>query len=344
MTTKIIGVGEFLPGQPVSNSSMEARFSLRSDWIDTVIGTRQRHFAVDLDTGRLLHEVADMGMHAAESALACAGLEREDIDLLVMSTASPDLLMPATVNVVADRLGLDQIATYQIQSGCAGALQAIDVARSFLELGRYRNALVVSADSAYKFLDLSLPFDKLPAYELINLALFGDGAGSLVLSTSKRRPGIVIEQLTNRFEGRGRSPGQLLNWASPSGFAGPEGLGHEKTLSAKEDYKQIEERVPVMARELLDELLDATGRTRGDIQHFLPPQLAGRITQIIIDVLKVDPSRCITRVADVGNTGNATPYFQLTELWQRMTSGQAAVVLAIESSKWLKTGMVLSRE
>jgi len=121
-------------------------------------------------------------------------------------------------------------------------------------------------------------------------------------------------------------------------------LAHARVASAKEDYKQIEARVPVMARALLEELLEAAGRSRADIQYFLPPQLAGKITGAIIDVLGVEPARCISRVADVGNTGNATPYFQLNELWQCMQAEEYAVVLTIESSKWLKTGMVLRRE
>lgn len=344
MIAKIVGVGEFLPGEPISNAKMEARFSLRADWVDAIIGTRSRHFAVDLDSGEVVFDLAALAVRAAERALASARLEKDDVDLIVLSTATPDALMPATVNVVADRLGIDQVATYQIQAGCAGSLQAIDVAAAFLGRENCRNALVVSADTCYKFLDLSLPFAELPPAELINLALFGDGAGALVLSNSKRRPGIVIEQILNRFEGLGHAPGQVLNWASPSGFAGKVTDERARVASAKEDYKQIEVRVPVMARALLEELLEAGGRSRADIRYFLPPQLAGKITGAIIDVLGVEPARCITRVADVGNTGNATPYFQLNELWQRMQPEEYAVVLTIESSKWLKTGMVLRRE
>lgn len=344
MSIKIIGTGEFLPGPPIGNPEMEARFTLRADWIDAVIGTQSRHFALDLASGELRHDVADMGVQASRRALEQAGLEPDEIDLVVMSTATPDSLMPATVNLVADRLGMDGVATYQIQAGCAGAVQAIDVASAMLERGRCRTALVVSADSAYKLLDLSQPFSELPPAELINLALFGDGAGALVLCAAPRAPGIAIDVIVNRFEGKGIAPGQVLGWAAASGYAGPGAEQGVRAAVAKEDYKQIERRVPVLARELFEELLGAIGKTRDDIRFVLPPQLAGRMSRGIIDTLRVAPERCITRVAEVGNTGNATPYFQLTRLWQQMEEGDRALLLAVESSKWLKTGLCLRKE
>jgi 3-oxoacyl-[acyl-carrier-protein] synthase-3 len=339
---KIIGVGEFLPGDPVTNEKMEKVFGLRADWVDLAIGTRTRHFAVDLESKQVRFRLADLCERAARGALESAGAAAEDIDAIVLSSATPDHLMPATVNVVAERLGIDQVATFEIQSGCAGAIQAVLVAKALLETGAFRTVMTISGDTSYKFIDFSRDFSKLPPSELINFALFGDGAGAAVLTTSPRVRGIRVDHAVNRFEGKGRKPGHLLHWYVPGGAA-PEAT-HDGAASASEDYKAIESNVPVMARELLEELLGMMGRTREDVSFFLPPQLGGKISGSIIRGLELSPDRCINRVAEVGNTGNATPYFQLTELHRRMRSGDTAIALAIESSKWIKTGLALGRE
>jgi 3-oxoacyl-[acyl-carrier-protein] synthase-3 len=341
--TTLVGVGTFLPGPPISNERMEAAFPVRADWIDAMIGTRFRHLAFDLDRREAAFSLTDLAEQAARQALARAAFAAEDIDLMVMSTATPDHLMPSTVNVVADRLGMDGIATYEIQAGCAGAVQALHVASALLQEGNFSNALVVSADTSYKFFDLDRDLAGLPASELVNLALFGDGAGAAVMTSSPRASGLRVELIVNRLEGRGRAPGHLVNWLPPGGRAAVPGSGGS-AQSAQEDYKAIEERVPRMARELLDEILAATGRSRATVQRFLPPQLGGRITDRIIRILELDPARCINRVAEVGNTGNATPYFQIERLWDELQPGHAAVALAIESSKWIKTGLSLVRE
>jgi 3-oxoacyl-[acyl-carrier-protein] synthase-3 len=337
---RIVGVGEFLPGQPVTNSQIEETFSLRAEWIDLMIGTKTRHFAVDLATKKVRFDLAGMCTHAGQAALRTAGMTIDQIDLIVMSTATPDRLMPATVNMVAEKLGADHVATFQIQSGCAGALQAVRVAQALLSDGAHCNALVVSGDTSARFLNLDRNYAKVKPSELVNIALFGDGAGAVVLSSERGRSGLVIEHLVNRFEGLGKSPGQLLNWAAPQRHS----LASTDEQDAAEDYKAIEERVPQMARELLDELLSATGRSREDITHHLVPQLGGKMSQRIIKLLELDPTRCISRVDALGNAGNATPYFQLTELWERYRPGDSAVVVTIESSKWIKTGMVLRGE
>ena len=97
-----------------------------------------------------------------------------------------------------------------------------------------------------------------------------------------------------------------------------------------------------MTRELIDELLEIGSKSKEEIDFYLPPQLAGKITDLIISECKLDTSKCINRVREVGNTGNSTPYFQLVELWDKLSAGDNVLLTAIESSKWIKTGMLLN--
>src|SRR5438067_5445678 len=168
-TIHVRSAGASLPGLPVDNGTLARRFGMDTVWeqsVEAFIGTRTRHLAVDVETGQIRHSLADLGEAAGRKALAAAGLAAGDVDLVVMGTATPDTLMPATVNVVADCLGIDGVPTFQLQSGCSGAVQAIDLAAQLLLTGRYRNALVLGGDVGAKHYDLNLDLGSLPPAEL----------------------------------------------------------------------------------------------------------------------------------------------------------------------------------
>lgn len=337
---KLIGVGTSLPGAAVTNSKMEEIFGLREDWIDYMIGTKTRYFAVDLDEKNVKYELSDLASTAAQGAMEQAGLTPQDIDFIVMSTATPDHLMPATVNLVADRLGMNRIPTYEIQSGCSGAIQGLEVAYRFLGSGSFTTGLVIGGDVCHKYMDFQRDFKKMRSSELINLALFGDGAGAAILTNDPRRSGIGISYIVNRFEGLDRAPGQMMNWF---GVQQHQGDG-KKIQPVKEDYKAIEQHVPVMAKEMLEELLKELKCPLDEVEYYLPPQLGGHMTRRIEEWLGLDAAKSISCVAETGNNGNALPYLQLERLMEQMSPGERAVCIAIESSKWIKTGMALVRE
>src|SRR5262245_26000278 len=131
-------VGTALPGPPIDNAALARRLGMSGhweQWIDTFIGTRSRYLTVDIDTGKQRQTLADLCHDAASRAMESGGFDPEDIDLVVLATATPDMLMPATVNVVADVLGIDGVPTFQLQSGCTGAVQALITAHQMLLAG-----------------------------------------------------------------------------------------------------------------------------------------------------------------------------------------------------------------
>jgi 3-oxoacyl-[acyl-carrier-protein] synthase-3 len=335
----IHSVGTALPGPAIDNQTLVKKFaapSFTEEWIDTFVGTKQRHLAVDLDTGEVRYTLADLGVLAAQRALRAATLRGSDVDLVVMATSSPDNLMPATVNLIADRLGIDRVPTFQLQSGCAGAVQALDVAQHMLRCGRYTCALILGADSCAKHLDLSIDFDALAPKERINGMLFGDGAGAMVLSTTPSPDAVAIRHVFVQLVGINRPPGQIVEWR---------GLADRDSSSSAvtEDYKAIEESVPVLAVEALAEMLETLEWQDTEIDYLLPPQLSGRMTARITERLGVGSAQEISCVADTGNTGNALPFFQLERALPRMITGDRAVAIAIESSKWIKAGFALEK-
>jgi 3-oxoacyl-[acyl-carrier-protein] synthase-3 len=338
MTPLLLGTGSALPGEPIGNERLGERFGTDPRWVDRFIGTTSRHLGVDLDTGKVTHTLVDLATEAGAAALAEAGIAAHDVDVLVLATASPDELMPASVNLVADRLGLQAVPTYQLQSGCAGAVQALALAGRMLD-AEHRTALVIGGDSCAKHLVLDHDFPSLPTSELINYVIFGDGAGAAVLTLADEedQPGTRLGPVCNSFVGLGREPGQIIRWfgaADRDGGAQP----------VVEDYKAIEEGVPALAAEMIAELLDRTGWDAASVTHLLPPQLGGRMTARLTgeltDRFGLHGAAEISCVAETGNNGNALPFLQLHRAFP-LAPGDRALAVAIESSKWIRTGFAL---
>jgi 3-oxoacyl-[acyl-carrier-protein] synthase-3 len=342
---RISSVGTALPGQAVNNAALGSFFGLGmafEQWVDTYIGTKTRHLAIDLASGEVRYSLADLGETAGRRALTAAGLAPDGIDLVIMGTSMPDSLLPTTVNLIADRLGINQVSTFQLQSGCTGAMQALDLARQLLSSGEYRTALVLGGDVCAKHVDLSVDYAKLPPSQWVNTVLFGDGVGAVVLrayGADEDEAGggdVRLHRVLTRFTGLGRAPGQVVEWF---------GLRDrfDDMPAVHEDYKAIEELVPTMAIEILDELLDAQDWKRSDVDYLLPPQLSPRMTDRIVARLDVPDAVEIGCVAETGNTANALPFFQLERLLPRMIDGDRAVAVSVESSKWIKGGFLLEK-
>ncbi|MGW0560035.1 3-oxoacyl-ACP synthase III family protein [Streptomyces sp. NPDC003016] len=335
-TTYLASVGTALPGDPVDNATLAKVLGVNEEWIEVFIGTRTRHFARDLATGTVRWSLADLCAQAAGRALDAPGVDRSDIEFVVLGTATPDTLMPATVNHVADQLGLDQVPTFQLQSGCAGAVQALGVAQALITSGQYRTGLVIGGDVCSKHLDLQRDLSGAAPSDLVNFVLFGDGAGAAVLTAEPVGQRVAVRHILNRFTGLGRAPGQVIEW-----FGLADRYDDRQALT--EDYKAIEEGVPVMAVEILWEMLGELDWDADQLDYILPPQLSGRMTRRITEELGLPTAHEVSCVADTGNNGNALPFLQIEKLLQRMSGGEKALAVAVESSKWIKAGFALEK-
>ncbi|MFE6972404.1 3-oxoacyl-ACP synthase III family protein [Streptomyces sp. NPDC057682] len=331
----VAATGTALPGEPVDNTVLGAMLGVSREWIDLFVGTRTRHFGWDPVTGEVRGSLADLCAEAAAQAVQASGLGLADIEFLVLATATPDTLLPTTATEVADRLGLDHLPVYQIQAGCSGAVQALDLGRSLIAGGRHAG-IVVGGDVTHRFLSPHRDTAKIPTGELVNYVLFGDGAGAAVLTGEPEGERIAVRSVLNSWTGRGRKPGQLLDWY------GTTDRTSDRPMLA-EDYKAIEEHVPPIASEILWELLSGLGWELDDLAFLLPPQLSERMTARIVDRLPTTTARQIHCVADTGNTGNALPFLQLDRLLPELKEGDRAVALCVESSRWIRAGFALEK-
>ncbi|MFG2134410.1 3-oxoacyl-ACP synthase III family protein [Streptomyces sp. NPDC048751] len=345
---RLSGFSEVLPGEPVTNRDMAERFGLHEKWLDMMTGNRTRYFCRTDSPPSVPKSTSDLAVAAATGALADAGADVASLDFLVLTTASPDHLMPATVNLVADRIGLNDVPTFQLMSGCAGALTGLYTARALLASG-LRRGLVIGADTCLKLFPSSGEIANMSPAELINFALFGDGAGAVVVEADPDGPGLLVEHLFLRTTGMGRKPAQIARWFGTEGSTvteGPDGPVREPW--GEEDYKAIEHHVPEHAETIFKELAAETGWRLDEVEHVLLPQLNGVMTDGIRKRLGVRPEQAVNCVADTGNNGNAVPFVQLNRAMKRIRSGLGVggrmLVANVESSKWILSGLALRHQ
>ncbi len=181
LTSYILGTGSYLPTERITNEELGSRFGLTPAQIVRRTGIRERRRAAPAEAA------SDLGLAAAEAALKSAGIDPAGIDLIVVSTTSPDLGFPSTACLIQGRLGVRRAPAFDLSASCAGFLAALWVADRFLRSGEYARALVIGTEVKSRFID---PAD--PATAL----LFGDGAGAVVLGRSGPGPQLGPIQLS----------------------------------------------------------------------------------------------------------------------------------------------------
>jgi 3-oxoacyl-[acyl-carrier-protein] synthase III len=181
----MISVGSYLPKQILTNTELAARVDTSDEWIVARTGIRQRHIAAEGEF------TSDLATAAAQVALARAGISAQDVDLIVLATATPDQTFPATAARVQSKLGMMRGFAFDVQAVCSGFVYALSVADNFLRLGQARTALVIGAETFSRILDWE---------DRTTCVLFGDGAGAVVLraeaaTAAADEPGIIATRL-----------------------------------------------------------------------------------------------------------------------------------------------------
>lgn len=184
----ILATGSFLPGDPIDNATLERLCgTLPAEVLDN-IQVRQRHWMIEPDTGRHTTGTSAMATTAARRALARADIDPAEIDLLVVSSASPEYQLPAAVTYVQEQLGLAHCAAIEFRAACTGFVQGLDYARRMLADGTYRTAVVIGAEAISPLLVpmyLGLDPDLVRMRDRLVINSFGDGAGAVVLRSRR---------------------------------------------------------------------------------------------------------------------------------------------------------------
>jgi len=279
---RVIGTGSFLPGEPVSNSDLVARgIETSDDWIVERTGIRMRHLAApDVTASQLAYE-------ASVRAIAAAGCQPSDIDLIIVATSTPDYIFPSTAALLQARLGIvNGGAAFDLQAVCTGFAYALATAEKFIRSGSNQRALVVGAEVFSRILDWS---------DRGTCVLFGDGAGAVVLEASDT-PGILATAL--HADGSHNSILNVPGQVNRGEITGDPFL----RMDGQAVFKFAVRALADVAREVVEQ----AGLGIDDVDWLIPHQANIRIMQATAKRLGVPPEKVIATVGEHGNTSAAS--------------------------------------
>ena len=280
----VLGCGSYLPRQILTNADLAARIDTSDEWIVQRTGIRQRHIAAE---GEFTSHLA---IHAAEAALAHAGVDAQSIDLIVLATSTPDNTFPATAVAVQNGLGIHHGAAFDLQAVCSGFIFALASADNFLRSGAFKRALVIGAETFSRILDWN---------DRGTCVLFGDGAGAVVLE-AEPQPGKLTDRgiLTTHLRSDGRHKAKLYVDGGPSST---QTVGHLR-MEGREVFKHA----VGMITDVIVDAFKTTGTTADDIDWFIPHQANKRIIDGSAHKLGIPPGKIVTTVDRHGNTSAAS--------------------------------------
>ena len=280
----VTGIGSALPDKAVTNAELETRLDTSDEWITQRTGIKQRYIAADGQT------TADLGEAAARAAMADAGVEIADIDLIVLATSTPDHTFPATAVEVQHRLGMRHGAAFDMQAVCSGFVFALATADNAIRSGAANRVLVIGAETFSRILDWE---DRTTA------VLFGDGAGAVVLEAQS---GIGMSNdrgiLTTHLRSDGSHREKLYVDGGPSTT---QTVGHLR-MQGREVFKHA----VAMITDVIEDAFSATALSADDIDWFVPHQANRRIIEASAKKLKIGEEKVVITVDRHGNTSAAS--------------------------------------
>jgi 3-oxoacyl-[acyl-carrier-protein] synthase-3 len=300
MTThaEIVGVGSYLPEKRLTNSDLEKMVDTSDEWIVTRTGIRERPVVADDQA------TSSLATEAGSRAIDDAGVAASEIDMLVVGTSTPDMILPSTACLVQDALGL-ACPAHDVNAACTGFIYALQTGVTAIESGRAKTVLVIGADALTRHVDFT---------DRSTCVLFGDGAGAVVLRAADE-PGVMGIVL-----GSDGSGAEVL--MIPAG--GTRRPTDEKALdeharfvkmNGNEVFRFAVKIIPRATREALD----ASDVALSDLTWLIPHQANERILDTIADRLEMPHERVVSQVARTGNTSAATIPSALDDLY---TSGR----------------------
>ena len=289
----ITGVGFYAPEQVLTNTDLEAMVDTSDEWITTRTGIKERHIA------SAEQAASDLALPAARQALEQAGTAAEDLDLVVVATATPDMIFPATAAILADELGAKRAAAYDLLAGCTGFVYALAQAYGALATGLSQQALVVGTEALSKITNWE---------DRSTCILFGDGAGAAVVAPVPEG-GILGFEL-----GADGSGGPDL--CVPAGGSrrpiDPGALEEDAQFIKMNGAEVFRFATRVMVSSA-EELLAACGAGVEDVDLYVPHQANKRIIDHAVKNLGLDPKKVFMNIDRYGNTSSASIPIGLAE-------------------------------
>jgi len=312
--SKILGFGHYLPPKVMTNFDFEKMVDTNDEWIRTRTGIEKRHFTGEGETA------STMAVKAAENAIKRSGIEKDEIDLIIIGTVTSDMRYPSTATLVQKELGLkNSIPALDIAAACSGFVYGATIADAFIKSGIYKTVLVIGSENLSKFTDMQ---------DRNTCVLFGDGAGAAIIQISDE-PGILSHDLSS--DGK---YGHLIEFPAggskmPATEESVRNRLHYTRMEGQETYKQAVRNMSSAATKALSK----TEYSVDEVAWVIPHQANIRIIESVAKRLKVSMDKVFTNIATVGNTSAASIPIALSEMQDKdlLKKGDIVVLSALGS-------------
>jgi len=294
----IKSTGSYVPSKVLTNEDVLAHLPTAPEWVVENFGIRERHIAEPEEY------TSDLAARAGLEAIASAGLEPNDIDLIIVATATPDRKMPSSACIAQKKMGISNCcAALDVAAVCAGFVYGITIAGQFIQHGVYEHALVIGADT----------FSKVTDWNHRNCVVFGDGAGAVVLEKGDRENGLFSSILFAQGEGMN----DFTVYPGDAYF----------TMNGKAVYEKATTAVPECVRQILG----LNGLGLEDVSMIIPHQATARVLKRIAELLNVPFSRIQTNLESYANTAGASVPLLLDQVNRRglLHPGDLLLLVAI---------------
>lgn len=291
---QILSIGMAVPEKVITNDDLTKILDTSDEWISTRTGIKQRHIANGDENSTLF------GIKAAEDALQKAGVSGEEVDAIVVASSNPYNIYPSTGCAIQEAIGAKNAIAFDITAACTGMLYALEIGRSFIATGKYKNVLLVATDTNTKFLDWT---------DRTSCVLFGDGAGSILITEAKDGVDDIIALNVNADGTMGRHiTMNLVGDNCP--LVDPAQAGQQKiAMNGKEVYKFVMHTMPESIMQCLE---DAKLEPK-DIDYLVPHQANLRIIEGLQSRLEFNDEKVIVNIDKYGNTSAASVPIALSE-------------------------------
>lgn len=323
--TAVLGTGLDVPEKVVTNADFEKIVDTTDEWITTRTGIRERRMCAEGQN------TADMAAGAGTKALVEAGIDPMEVDVVVLSTATPDHLLPSTACEAQARMGTHAAAAFDVSAACAGWLYGVTIADGLLRTDTIDTVLVIGAEKMSAILDYS---------DRSTCVLFGDGAGAAVL---RRRDSNGAGILSTHMQTDGRLAELLWRPAGGAAMPSTEETRAERLELVKQEGREVFKNAVVQMDASSRIALERAGLTVDDVDLVVPHQANIRIIEGVARRLGVEMDRVYVNIDRYGNTSSASIPIALDEIRKRGIAGEGETLLMTAFGGGLAWGSVVVR-
>ena len=310
ITAAITAVGKYLPDYVLTNKELETLVETNDDWITTRTGIKERRILKEPNQG-----TSFMAIRAAQNLLRKSKINPEDIDMVIVATATPDLPVASTAVYTATEIGATNAFAYDLQAACSSFLYGMSTAASYIESGRYKKVLLIGADKMSSIIDYS---------DRATCIIFGDGAGAVLFEPNSNGLGLQDEYL--RSDGSGR---EFLKIEAGGSILPPS----ESTIKNGQHFVHQEGKtvfkfaVSNMA-DVAEKMLLRNSLSNDDVNWLVPHQANKRIIEATAKRVDLDSSKVMMNIHKYGNTTSATLPLLLADYENQLKKGDNLIFAA----------------